>query len=133
MGVITTGLLVLVRLLYLCAIQFVMAFKKTFACLKEIAVLLYFSQLPVEKWLDSDAISKLIIENSPSPKKQAHKVLTSFVSDLNKIKCNKHTLRQHGGYVRYSQYGGYVRCSKYGEFVRCSKYGLTWLIIAVML
>ena len=33
----------------------------------------------------------MIIENATTPKKQANKILTSFVSDLNKIKSNKHT------------------------------------------
>lgn len=54
-------------------------------------ILLYFFRLPVERWIDCNAVSKLIIENATTSQKQANKILTSFVSDLNKIKSKKHT------------------------------------------
>ncbi|CAO3688998.1 unnamed protein product [Rhizopus stolonifer] len=65
-------------------------------CLSErdcnvIHIPLYFSRLPVEKWLDCNAVSRLIIEHPTTLQKQANKILTSFVSDLGKIKSNKHT------------------------------------------
>ncbi|KAG2192307.1 hypothetical protein INT47_006423 [Mucor saturninus] len=41
-------------------------------------------------WLASLGQIALFMRD-PNPKKQANKVLTSFVSDLNKIKSNKHT------------------------------------------
>jgi hypothetical protein len=52
---------------------------------------LHLSRLPLEKWLDGNAVSKLLIENATATRLQTNRFLTSSVSDLNKDELNQFT------------------------------------------